>query len=100
VQFVGQVMRHLRGEARAFTSGRDLQSMPLTDEGDLAPNFIAHDDLLRSIAMDVRTHCLPFAGRTTKAHGSLARSTPSDTEYIQRLQGQRRAESGEDQLTN
>ena len=61
MKFVGQLVRHLGREERTFAFGRDLQSMALADEGDLAPDFVAHGDLVGSITMDVRTHCLPLA---------------------------------------
>ena len=60
MQFVGQFVRHLWGEAQPFTSGHELQSMAFADEGDLVPDFITDGDLVGSVAMDVRTHCLPL----------------------------------------
>ena len=59
MQFVGQIVRHLGGEARSFASGRYLQSMVLADEGGLPPDIVANGDLVGSVAMDVRTHCPP-----------------------------------------
>jgi len=59
VQFVGEIVRHLRGEAGPFASSRDLQSMALADEGGLAPDIVANGDLVGSVAMDVRTHYPP-----------------------------------------
>jgi hypothetical protein len=60
VQFVGQFVRHLWGEAQPFASGRELQSMAFADEDDLVPDLITDRDLVGSIAVDVRTHCLPL----------------------------------------
>jgi hypothetical protein len=60
VQLVGQFVRHLWGEAQPFASGRELQSMAFADEDDLVPDLITDGDLVGSVAMDVRTHCLPL----------------------------------------
>jgi hypothetical protein len=102
VQFVRQLVGHLGGEARPFASGRDVQSMPLTDERDLAPTFITNSDLVRSIAMDVRTHGPPPCWACPpKALGPPIRFEHfPDPSNIQRPLGRRRAEFGEDQLTN
>ena len=59
MQFVGEVVRHLWGEAGPFASGRDVQRMALADEGGLTPDIVANGDLVSSVARDVRTHCPP-----------------------------------------
>jgi hypothetical protein len=56
VQSVGQIVRHLGGEARPFASSRYLQRMALADEGGLPPCIVANGDLMCSVPMDVRTH--------------------------------------------
>ena len=53
MQLVGQIVRHLGGEARSFASGRYLQRTALADEGGLPPGIVANGDLVGSVPMDV-----------------------------------------------
>jgi hypothetical protein len=102
VQFVGQFVCHLWGEAQPFASGRELQGMAFADEGDLVPDLITDGDLVGSVAMDVRTHCLPpslcLALAGTHLPGEVRNTLL--TLQIQRPRRRLRAELDEDELTN
>ena len=57
VQFVGQLMGHLRSEVRSFPAGLDIEGVALADEGYLPPDFVVHGDLVGSVAVDESAHC-------------------------------------------
>ena len=83
VQFVGEIVSHLRGEAGPFATSRDLQSVALADEGGLASDIVANSDLVSSVAMDVRTHCPPpclcFLNERTRLPMSFENLLPQST---------------------
>jgi len=58
VQFVGQVMSHLRSEVWSYTRGGDLEGTVMLDQSHLPTAVIAHRDLVRAITVYVCAHCL------------------------------------------
>ena len=59
MQFVGQIMRHLRSEVRPDTRGGDLEDTVMLDQSYLPTRVIAHRDLMGADAMNVCAHYTP-----------------------------------------